>query len=505
MNSFRTLHRSILFLFAVVVVSIVTLIHFSMTKIVAEQSRAHQSSLSPAIQLVIDQVIEPLHIAETLSKSKELIEIMQALPTSASLLNEKEVEEFTSKAATVDETKIFKTLKRLEEEFNMQFFVALEKQRMQYNSDGSSIKLIEDQVNWYFKFRDTPDLSIGDIGKWEDTHFYIDIKIFDANGEFLGFFGVAKSLSGFIQAFADHKASYGQDFIFADAKGDIMLSSNPALNANQSTFINLKEIDWYQAALRDIGVDSILSLSPSSSVQDINNRLVTINEEDVLIAQFKLKLFNWTILLMSPLNEQQAEISSGFMFSAILVLVIIFLLFLIIYNLLFYFRKDIQNKDLVLPYCRINSDEKIKYLVNTHTYKKDAFLALIQLNDFYQKPIITDNLFALLGVGTKVSEFLSESLQNSNKQNELAKANESQWLILLENTNEKEATKFMDNIRHGLATIQTECEKQQKILKFSTCKVALCEVDDFTSAIARLKPVLANIETLDSCSSAAGF
>ena len=172
---FRTLHRSILVLFAIVVVSIVTLIHFSMTKIVAEQSRAHQASLSPAVGLVIRQVIEPLHITQTLSKSKELIEIMQPLSPEASNTNEESLEEFISSVSGVNEIKIFETLKRLEDEFGMGFFVALEKQRMQYNSDGTTVKLIEGEVSWYFKYRDTPDLSVGDVGKWEDTHFFIDI------------------------------------------------------------------------------------------------------------------------------------------------------------------------------------------------------------------------------------------------------------------------------------------------------------------------------------------
>ena len=54
MNIFRTLHRSILILFAVVLVSIVTLVHISISKIVAEQSRAQQQSHSPALQLITD-------------------------------------------------------------------------------------------------------------------------------------------------------------------------------------------------------------------------------------------------------------------------------------------------------------------------------------------------------------------------------------------------------------------------------------------------------------------
>jgi hypothetical protein len=478
MNIFRTLHRSILVLFALVVVSIVTLIHFSITKIVAEQSRAHQASLSPAVKLVIHQVIEPLHIAETLSKSKELKEVMRLSAANN---------------ASVNESQIFGMLKRLEQEFEMGFFVALEKQRVQYNSDGTTIKLVEGEVDWYFKYRDTPENSVGDVGKWEDPHFYIDIKIFDENNQFIGFFGVAKSLSQFIEVFAEQKAKYGHDFIFMDPTGKVMLSSDPALNASESNFINLKELAWYQQTIAQMDIDSEIALAVNAPVENINNQLVTVNDQDILIAQVNLDLFNWTMLLMSPLNEQQIEISSGFMFSAISVLVIIFLLFLIIYNLLYYFRKDMQTGGLVLPYSKIESDEKIKYLIDSKTYKYDAYLILIQLSDFYQQPITTEILPVLTNVGTKISKFLRGSVQKFSSHSEFGKVNESQWLVLLQETNNEDSTRFMDNMHHGLATIQTESEEQQNVLKFSTCKVKLSEEDTFISAILRLKPALDNL------------
>jgi hypothetical protein len=461
-----------------------------MTKIVAEQSRAHQISLSPAVKLVVRQVIEPLHIAETLSKSKELKKIMRFSAANDASFNEKQ---------------IFETLKRLEQEFEMGFFVALEKQRMQYNSDGSTIKLVEGEVNWYFKYRDMPEKSIGDIGKWEDTHFFIDIKIFDENNQFVGFFGVAKSLSQFIEVFENHKATYGHDFIFVDPKGTVMLSSDPALNASKSNFNNLKDLTWYQQTVNQMGIDPDTALATDASVQNINNELVNINGRDILIAQVNLDLFNWTMLLMSPLNEQQIHISNGFMFSAISVLVVIFLLFLIIYNLLYYFRKDLQNEGLVLPYCKMQSDEKIKYLVNSKAYEKDAYLVLIQLNDFYQRPITTENLGMLTGIGTRVSEFLLDSVHKFNTKSEFGKVNESQWLVLLQKSSSDESTNLMDNIRHGLATIQTECEQQQEVLKFSTCKVKLSEEDTFASAILRLKPALDNLKTNDTLTQVVDF
>ena len=476
MNIFRTLHRSILILFAVVVISIITLVHFSMTKIVAEQSRAHQASLSPAVRLVVEQVIEPLHVAETLSQSQELINIVRDSAVSEN----------------VNETQILSTLSRLEREFDMGFFVALEKQKKQFNSDGTTLELVEGEVSWYFKYRDRPELSVGDIGKWEDTHFFIDIKIFSEKGEFLGFFGVAQSLEKFIDVFKQHKAKYGHDFIFVNPEGTIMLSSDPALNASQSKFNKLQDLSWYQALLDESSepVDETITRPI-----DINNQLITVNEEDVLIAQVNLDLFDWTLLLMSPLEEQQTEISRGFIFSVISVLAVIFVLFLIIYNLLFYFRKDLQSDAIVLPYCKMPSDETIKYIIDAKSYSDDAYIALIQLNDLYQKTLTAECIPALSSVGTKVSEFLIESLDKFSSEGYLGKVNESQWLILLQNTNADKASLFMENVRHGLATIQSECEKQQAMLKFSTCKVKLENDDNFVSAILRLKPALDNIDT----------
>jgi hypothetical protein len=63
----------------------------------------------------------------------------------------------------------------------------------------------------------------------------------------------------------------------------------------------------------------------------------------------------------------------------------------------------------------------------------------------------------------------------------------------------------MDNIRHGLATIQTECEQQQEVLKFSTCQVKLSEEDTFVSAILRLKPALDNLKTNDTLTQVVDF
>ena len=55
---------------------------------------------------------------------------------------------------------------------------------------------------------------MADIGQWQNPQFYIDLKIYDDEGNFLGVFGVGKSLDAFTDIFNEYKKTYGYDFIF---------------------------------------------------------------------------------------------------------------------------------------------------------------------------------------------------------------------------------------------------------------------------------------------------
>ncbi|MEW9799698.1 sensor domain-containing diguanylate cyclase [Alteromonas sp. CYL-A6] len=419
MNAFRTLYRSILLLFAVVVIAIVTLVHFSVSKIVAEQSRAQQQSLSPAVSLIVNQLLKPLHVSEALGKSRELVSLMD---TDAP-----------------NEKAIFDTLSRLENEFGMSFFIASEKSRMQYNSDGTLLPLIKGKVSWYFKYKNVPEKAVADIGKWEDTHFYIDLKIFSDNGEFLGFFGIGKSLKSFIDIFDTYKQTYGYDFLFVDDLGNIMLSSDPALLASYSEFTNLAELDWY----------SSLPLQVQNE-RALNNKLVTINDKDYLIAEVKLNQFNWTVFLLSPLDDRQTEISQAFIFSVVTLLVVVFALFLLIYNLLYYFRRDMQPELVIRTANRLPDKEGIERLY-TDMITRHTTMSLIlvdidnftSINDTYGRNVGDDVLDAVVG-------FLKENVREDDV---IGRWSSEEFVILLPQTGPHEAYDLAKNLRHGIATL----------------------------------------------------
>ncbi|MCV2885697.1 sensor domain-containing diguanylate cyclase [Aestuariibacter sp. AA17] len=425
MSNFRNLHRSILALFVVVVISIVILAHFSVSKIVAEQSRAHQRSISPAHALIVEHLMQPLHIAQTLSKSQEIKSLMQA--------------------DDIDEAAIYNTLSRLNQEFGFLFFIASEKNRQQYYSDRTTHTLKEGEVSWYFKYKDVPDSAIADIGKWEDTHFYIDIKIFDDDGRFLGFFGTGKSLQSFIELFSLYKAEYGYDFIFTDQQRNIMLSSDPLLNARNSTFTNLENLPWFQ----DLKADN-------EAIHSLNNTLVKVDGHDYLIAEVNIAPFNWTLHLLTPLQARQVEISQGFIFSIVTLLVIIFVMFMVIYHLLYFFKQDMHKNMQMDPLTQLPNRAKVELRFGELQEQHVPMSCLLVDLDHFKS--INDTYGH--NTGDQVLVKAAEVLQNSIGEDDIVgRWGGEEFVILLPNTDPNRAYEVAQALRQNVANMNLHSDK----------------------------------------------
>lgn len=418
MNIFRTLHRSILILFAVVVVSIVTLVHFSVSKIVAEQSRAQQQSHSPALKLVVEQLMQPLHISQTLAKAKELKELMR------SPIN--------------NEEQIFATLKRLNREFDLNFFIASEISRTQYDSAGKSIELAEGKVDWYFRYKAQPENAMADIGQWQNPQFYIDLKIYDDQEEFLGVFGVGKSLNAFTEVFSQYKKTYGYDFIFVDQNKDITLTSNPELLVQGTTFKNLTDLPWFKR------------LNEEQQNSSLNNLLLQIDGQEALIAELNIQPFDWTLYIITPLQSRQTEISRAFIVSVVTLLAVIFGLFLLIYNLLYYFKKDIQKIKQIDILTELANRSNISLKFEEIMYeKKSVSLVLIDLDNF--KPI---NEIHGRKAGDIVLRQVAQMLQSHIRQSDiLGRWNGEEFILLMPETGPHEAVELCQRLCNKLSAM----------------------------------------------------
>ncbi|MFT2089719.1 diguanylate cyclase [Paraglaciecola sp. 2405UD69-4] len=418
MNIFRTLHRSFLLLFAIVVVAIVTLTHISISNIVAEQSRAQQQSNSPAFQLVVEQLMQPLHIAQTLAKAQELIELM--------------------KYPEENEEQIFLTLERLNKEFNLNFFIASDISRKQYNSERQQLDLVEGKVNWYFSYKAQPEKAMADIGQWQNPQFYIDLKIYDADDNFLGVFGVGKSLKAFTEVFGEYKKTYGYDFIFVDQNKDITLTSDPELLIKGVTFKNLKDLAWFK------------DLTPEQQASSLNNLLLPIEGQEALIAELNIQPFDWTMYIITPLQSRQTEISRGFIISIVTLLTVIFGLFIMIYNLLYYFKKDMQKNKQIDILTELPNKSNLTQKFEEIMYEnKSVSLVLIDLDNF--KPINeTHGRKAGDIVLRQIASMLQSEVRDSDT---LGRWGGQEFILLMPETGPNEAAELCQKLCKKLANM----------------------------------------------------
>ncbi|MEM8982676.1 MAG: sensor domain-containing diguanylate cyclase [Pseudomonadota bacterium] len=282
-------------------------------RIVAEQSRVHQESISPVYELVSDELLRPLYIAETFASSVDFTATLES--------------------ADFDEAALLQRLAEMQNELGLAFFVASERTGKQYLSDGRSLDLVDDDVRWYFEAKAQNKDLMADLGQVGDVHLYIDVAVHSADREFLGYVGVGKPIQRFVDTFERYKVRYGYDFLFVNERGDVMLSSLPELVVTGAYIPNLSSLEWF-----DHG----------DAVDDVHDsEIIEVAGQDTLISEFTIQDLGWRLLLLTPLEARQAQTTRSFVVSAITAVVSVLLLAAAAFYLMVLYKKNLETKAAV--------------------------------------------------------------------------------------------------------------------------------------------------------------
>ncbi|WP_185964386.1 sensor domain-containing diguanylate cyclase [Aliikangiella marina] len=310
MHLIRNFQFITLLLVALLSVAFIYATYFAINNVVAEQSKVQQQAISPVYRLVNEQLLKPLHIAQTFASS---LDFNNSLET-----------------AQIDEAVLLAQLKRLHDKTGMVFFVASEKARKQYFSDGNVIDLIEGKVFWYFEALKVEQDVIADLGQVGDVHLFFDVKIYGSNDEFLGFVGVGKRLQTFLDSFQQYKKQYGYDFLFVNDVNDIILTSLPDLVVTGEHIPKLDSLKWYQESIKQ--------------QQDLDSLLISNEDEDFLISEFTIEELNWRLLLLVPLKERQAQITKSFIDNTLIAFSLVALLFIASFYFVMFYKRRLENQ-----------------------------------------------------------------------------------------------------------------------------------------------------------------
>lgn len=312
MSLIKSFQRSMFLMFVLVVVAISYSFYLAISHIVVEQSRLQHQSIAPVFSLINEELMQPLHVSLTLAHSQRMKELMDT--------------------SEIDEPAMVDFLMSLEKNLGLSFFAASEKAHKQYYSDGRTLALTEGKVEWYFELKKSDNKFFAALGQKDDIHLYIDVKIYNDQGEFLGFVGIGKSLHQFWSKFKQHKSIFGYELMFVNNKHEIILSSDEGLLANKEKLVHLEDLSWYGQVKKQV-----------TKQQSLDSSLIKIANEEFLISEIYIETLDWTLFLLSPLKGRKADITETFMVNVALLLILIVFLFIIGHYLIKYFADNIEE------------------------------------------------------------------------------------------------------------------------------------------------------------------
>ena len=310
MSLIKTYQRFIYVLVVLLAVAIIFTAYTAINNIVAEQSKLQQQAMSPVFKLVNEELLNPLYIAITLGEASFFSEMLDT--------------------HEIDEKALFKQLTKLEERLGLTFFVASEKARKQYMSNGRTLELIEGKVYWYFEAIEQDKDLLAELGQVGDVHLFFDVKLYNDEKEFLGFVGIGKRIKIFLNTFEKYKQQYGYDFLFVNDKDDILLSSIPELVVTDEHVPKLSSLQWFsQQQLKGHSLD---------------NLLIRVNDEDFLISEIAIPELEWKLLLLVPLHARQAQITQSFIINTLLAVSLVIFLLVSAFYLMVLYKRHLEKK-----------------------------------------------------------------------------------------------------------------------------------------------------------------
>lgn len=413
MHFFRSFQGITFLLICIVGSGITYATYVAISNIVAQQSRIQQQAVSPVFSLVNEELLKPLHVAQTIGLAKNF----------DTLLNTTEL----------DEPALVKLLRQLESQFGLTFFVASEKMRKQYLSSGKQIELLEGKVFWYFEAQQQDRDLIADLGQVGNVHLYFDVKISNKDGDFLGFVGVGKSLQRFIDTFDQYKQTYGYDFLFVNDKDQIILTSLPDLVVTGAHIPTLATLPWYNSEV--------------SSSNQFESSIVNDKGKDFLLSKIDIEELDWKLLLLVPLDARQAQITKTFVNNTLMSISVMVFLFALSFWVMVFYKNRLERSGEMDPLTQLPNRAYIDYRYQ-QLKRQDAMISVIMV-DIDRFKDINDNYGHNTGdeVLKTISRIMTEEIR---EQDTVGRWGGEEFIMLIPTTSEQTALTIAERTRQCL-------------------------------------------------------
>lgn len=342
-------------------------------------------------------------------------------------------------------------LKSIQERYHTAtaFFIS-DKSLNYYHSTGLLRKVDQSAAadQWYFKVKHLKsDFEINldtDTANPQQTNIFVNHKMFDIKGDYLGVIGVGLSSNAVVSMINHYRTRYNREIYFSDTKGKIVLSSS-----DNHPVHNISQIQ----GLSDIA-SQVLS-EPSGSFQYSNN-LNTVYLQTRFVPEL-----NW-YLLVEQIEEPNAQIVDtlwiNLVFSFLITAIVLLLANLTL-------GKYQQNLELMA------TQDKLTGINNRHGF--DASLRdVLKETEHNQRPlsiaIVDIDLFKNINdqyghsAGDKVLVKIAHILQNGIRDTDsLCRWGGEEFLILLPNCEIAKAKVIIEKLRAKIEKTKIKLDHQE--------------------------------------------
>jgi len=403
--------------------------YLTISDLAGKQSQQHQQSMSPVFSLIEKELIKPLQIASTLAK--------------VGIYDEFLLSDEPNKEALVKE------LDKYSQKFDLQFYLAHEKSRQQFNSDGKVFDLIEGKVFWYFTLKDQTDSEVQAVlGNSGDVHLYIDVRQYDKQGNFLGFVGVGKSLKDFLNSFAEFRQEYGHEFVFVNNNNEIVLSSLEELSPTQAVVISdgigiktTADISWFN------------EFTEQAENKAQQSAVVSNNNSDLLVSKLGLESLNWNLYILTPLESRQQAVNESFVIYIAIGIIVVIFAFQILSRVFDTYTNKLSRRINKDPLTKLANREYAALYFNRKRKRNRQMSVVVCDLDFFKTINNSYGHTAGDGLLCKVAECFENIIGNTGL---VVRWGGEQFAIILPETTSKEAEQVAKLCRKALQAIRFE-------------------------------------------------
>ena len=417
-------------IFVITIIVIIATSYFTFKEFFNASHQKQQEVVMPLFSLINSEIIRPLTVSQYMASDPFLLDYIEQ--------------------DKIDKDVIFDYITSVSNQFNTLSFIAIEKHLLLIDSNNKTTNLTGKEAEWYHRLKAIDKTEFTDFGDAENPHLFFDVKMFNKQRDFIGFIGLAIDLDHFATKFAKFKKDYGFELYFVDNNNDVTLSSEQIMKTKshhrKDVVTKISELPWYQQY---------------QNKDDKNNSqyFFDSSRNDLIISQMPLKELNCRVFIVAPpITEQSVywQLFTQNLFVLLAVSLALYCLFTLCIN---NFRSDLV-KDSETDYLTQLPNRSFIHWKYSLLNEKHAHVSVV-IADIDNFKVLNDTYGHLFGdeVLKVISKELSENLRSIDL---VGRWGGEEFILILPDTNAKQAQEIINRIRKSIATIPFKSSPTKK-------------------------------------------